>query len=144
MLFRSWGDYTRQGFPFYTGNITYLTRLPEGSPAVALQIPRYAGAAVKVSLNGGPEQMLALLPNQCMLEGIRAGENVLRITCLGHRFNGFGQLHLIGDDLSWVGPDSWRTDGASWTDAYQVRQMGVLSAPLISVAHGPPGEEISP
>ncbi len=56
---------------------------------------------------------------------------LLRITCPGNRYNGFGQLHLIGDDLSWVGPDSWRTEGVSWTDTYQVRPMGILSAPLV-------------
>ncbi len=126
-----WGDYTRQGFPFYTGNMTYLVRLPETAPGAVLQVPRYSGAAVKASLNGGPQQMLALLPNECLLQGMKEGENMLRITCLGNRYNGFGQLHLIGDDLSWVGPDSWRTEGVSWTDTYQVRPMGILSAPLV-------------
>ena len=125
-----WGDYTRQGYPFYTGNMTYLARLPRISGA-ALQIPNYSGAAVKASVNGGPEQMLALLPNQCALPEPGPGENVVRITCLGNRHNGFGQLHLIGDDLLWLGPESWRTEGSSWTDTYQVRPMGVLSAPLI-------------
>ena len=126
-----WGDYTRQGFPFYTGNMTYLVRLPETAPGAVLQVPRYSGAAVKASLNGGPQQMLALLPNECLLQGMKEGENMLRITCPGNRYNGFGQLHLIGDDLSWVGPDSWRTEGVSWTDTYQVRPMGILSAPLV-------------
>ena len=76
------------------------------------------------------EHMLALLPHACTLRDLQDGENVLRITCLGNRYNGFGQLHLIGDDLVWVGPDSWRTEGTSWTDVWQVRPMGILSAPL--------------
>ena len=75
--------------------------------------------------------MLALLPNKCMLQGINEKENVLQITCLGNRYNGFGQLHMMGDDLSWVGPNSWRTEGTSWTDTYQVKPMGILSAPLL-------------
>ena len=62
---------------------------------------------------------------------INEKENVLQITCLGNRYNGFGQLHMMGDDLSWVGPNSWRTEGTSWTDTYQVKPMGILSAPLL-------------
>ena len=97
---------------------------------VSLQVPYYSGAAAKASLNGGGEKMMALLPQTCTLRGLRAGENVLRITCLGNRYNGFGQLHLIGNDLVWLGPNSWRTEGADWTDTWQVRPMGILSAPL--------------
>ncbi len=131
-----WGDYTRQGFPFYTGNMTYAVKLPEsagGNPdtGVKLQVPYYSGAAVKASLNGGEEQMAALLPHECVLWDFRKGENVLKITCLGNRYNGFGQLHLIGDDQVWLGPDSWRTEGISRTDTWQIRPMGILSAPLM-------------
>jgi len=131
-----WGDYTRQGFPFYTGNMTYCVHLPDSvsrrnEDKLTLQVPYYAGAAVKASLNGEKEQMLALLPNKCMLQGIKEKENVLQITCLGNRYNGFGQLHMMGDDLSWAGPNSWRTEGTSWTDTYQVKPMGILSAPQL-------------
>ena len=87
---------------------------------------------MKASVNGGGEQMLAMLPQACALRELRDRENELRITCLGNRYNGFGQLHLIGNDLFWLGPDSWRTKGASWTDTWQVRPMGILSAPLIA------------
>lgn len=126
-----WGDYTRQGFPFYTGNMTYLVRIPAeylSGKESHLQVPYYAGAAVKVSTQDGREEMLAFLPHECRLEG---HENMLRITCLGNRYNGFGQLHLIGDDLFWLGPNSWRSEGTSWTDTYQVKPMGILSAPQI-------------
>ena len=131
-----WGDYTRQGFPFYTGNMTYLVKLPEGSRRVAdadtfLQVPYYSGAAVKASINGGEEQMMAFLPYKCKLRDLKELDNILEITCLGNRYNGFGQLHLIGDDFYWLGQNSWRTEGTSWTDTYQVRPMGIFTAPLV-------------
>ena len=131
-----WGDYTRQGFPFYTGNMTYLAALPEDDPEKKgrdkiLQVPYYSGAAVKVSVNHGEEQMLAFLPYKCRLKDLRTHNNVLQITCLGNRYNGFGQLHLIGDDMYWLGQNSWRTEGTSWTDTYQVKAMGILTAPQI-------------
>ncbi len=126
-----WGDYTRQGFPFYTGNMTYLAELPEdGAQERILQAPYYSGAALKASLNQGPEQMLAFVPNRCRLHG-QGG--MLEITCLGNRYNGFGQLHYIGDDLFWEGPNAWRTEGTAWTDTYRVKPMGILSAPQIII-----------
>ncbi len=133
-----WGDYTKQGFPFYTGNMTYLVELPSNICAEEgrekyLQVPYYAGAAVKVAVNGAAEEMLALLPYRCRLNDLKERDNFLQITCLGNRYNGFGQLHLIGDDIVWLGPDSWRTEGTSWTDTYQVKSMGILTAPRIMI-----------
>lgn len=133
-----WGDYTRQGFPFYTGNMTYLVKLPEERPGETgkgkiLQVPYYSGAAVKVSVNNWEEQMLAFLPYESRLKNLKEHDNVLQITCLGNRYNGFGQLHLIGDDIVWLGQNSWRSEGTSWTDTYQIRPMGILTAPQIIV-----------
>ena len=132
-----WGDYTRQGFPFYTGNMTYLVKLDEepDTPAESktLQVPHYSGAAIKAAVNDGEEQMLVFLPYVCELTDLKEQDNILRITCLGNRYNGFGQLHLIGDDMVWLGPDSWRSGGPSWTDTYQVKPMGILTAPQVIV-----------
>lgn len=127
-----WGDYTGQGFPFYTGNMTYFITLEndqEGGKTI--QIPYYSGAAVKVSVNGGAEHMAAFLPYECPLEELMPGDNLIALTCLGNRYNGFGQLHMIGDDIPWLGPNSWRTEGTSWTENYQLRPMGILTAPIV-------------
>ena len=117
--------------------MTYLVRLDEEQDTSAelktLQIPHYSGAAIKVAVNDGEEQMLALLPYECELSNLKKQDNILRITCLGNRYNGFGQLHLIGDDMVWLGPDSWRSSGTSWTDTYQVKPMGILTAPQVIV-----------
>ncbi len=127
-----WGDYTRQGYPFYTGNMTYyLEDICDRDMDWCIRIPYYAGAAVKVSVDGGEEQMAALLPHECLFRNLKKGKHRIEVTCLGHRYNGFGQLHMIGDDLVWIGPDSWRTTGEAWSDAYQIRPMGVLSAPFV-------------
>lgn len=127
-----WGDYTRQGYPFYTGNMVYSFEIYcEKKADWSIQIPYYAGAAVKISLDGESEKMAALLPYQGIFEQLEKGNHKISITCLGHRYNGFGQLHMIGDDLVWMGPDSWRTESESWTEEYQVKPMGVLSAPIV-------------
>lgn len=128
-----WGDYTRQGFPFYTGCMTYEVSVMLDKAGLAkLRVPYFAGAAVKVEW-GARSQLVAFLPHDCELGWLPAGESRIRITCLGNRYNGFGQLHMIGDDLTWVGPDSWRTQGEAWTDTYRVKEMGILTAPLLFV-----------
>ena len=38
---------------------------------------------------------------------------------------------MIGDDLFWMGPNAWRTRGTSWTDGYETKPMGILSAPIV-------------
>lgn len=127
-----WGDYTRQGYPFYTGNMVYFFEIfCEKEMNWSLQIPYYAGAAVKVSVDGEPWKMTALLPYRCVLKKLKKGSHSIAVTCLGHRYNGFGQLHMIGDDLTWIGPDSWRTENEAWTEGYQIKPMGILSAPVV-------------
>lgn len=127
-----WGDYTGQGYPFYTGNMVYFFEIYcQKETDWSIQIPYYAGAAVKVSVDGEHEQMAALLPYQCTLKKLKKGSHRIAVTCLGHRYNGFGQLHMIGDDIVWMGPNSWRTENESWTEEYQIKPMGVLSAPII-------------
>ena len=55
----------------------------------------------------------------------------VKLTLLGNRYNGFGQLHLIGDDIVWLGPDSFRSCGDSFTGNYNVIPMGIMSEPII-------------
>ncbi len=120
-----WGDYTRQGFPFYTGNMRYTVQAPpEGG---ILQVPHFAGAAVRLEA-GGAREVIAFLPNAARLP---AAEGPITLTLLGNRYNGFGQLHMVGDDVNWLGPDSWRTKGTSWSEAFQLKPMGILTAPLV-------------
>lgn len=127
-----WGDYTGQGFPFYTGNMIYYVDLAcEEDGDKILQIPYYSGAAVKVSVDEGEWQMATFLPNQCVLKDLGKGMHRVAVCCLGNRYNGFGQLHMIGDDLVWQGPNAWRSEGTSWTESYRIKPMGILSAPLM-------------
>lgn len=122
-----WGDYTRQGFPFYTGNMKYILERPECKEKQVLQIPYFSGAAVRMEC-GEEQKRIAFLPYAEVIENDIS--DTLTLTLLGNRYNGFGQLHMIGDDVNWLGPDSWRTEGISWSSNYQLKPMGILSAPL--------------
>ena len=128
-----WGDYTRQGFPFYTGNMTYFVTVPKCAEdkKQILQIPYFAGTAVRVEVPDHEKKIIAFLPYAEFIETNAQQSGTLKLTLLGNRYNGFGQLHMIGDDVNWLGPDSWRTEGTSWSDTYQIRPMGILTAPLL-------------
>ena len=131
-----WGDYTRQGFPFYTGNMEYYVDVPpveisEGPKKGEriLHIPYFEGAAVIVHPEKGNAQLVAFAPQNAKLNSAETCR--VKLTLLGNRYNGFGQLHLIGDDIVWLGPDSFRSCGDSFTGNYNVIPMGIMSEPII-------------
>lgn len=128
-----WGDYTRQGFPFYTGNMTYFVKLAKGAGnrKQILQIPYFAGTAVRLEASGYEKKIIAFLPYAEFIEASKHPSETLALTLLGNRYNGFGQLHMLGDDINWLGPDSWRSEGTSWSDTYQIKPMGILTVPLL-------------
>ncbi|WP_022753587.1 hypothetical protein [Butyrivibrio fibrisolvens] len=132
-----WGDYTRQGFPFYTGNMEYYVDVPlveqqsddSKKRERILHIPYFAGAAVKVCIPKEKAQIVAFAPQNVLLHSEEACR--VKLILLGNRYNGFGQLHLIGDDMLWLGPDSFRSCGDSFTSNYNVISMGIMSEPVI-------------
>lgn len=131
-----WGDYTRQGFPFYTGNMEYYVDVPAVEQSDdskkkerILHIPYFEGAAVKVCAPKEKAQIVAFAPQNASLHGKEACR--VKLVLLGNRYNGFGQLHLIGDDMVWLGPDSFRSCGDSFTSTYNVISMGIMSEPVM-------------
>ncbi|MBO6242312.1 MAG: hypothetical protein J6O61_16030 [Butyrivibrio sp.] len=74
-------------------------------------------------------QIVAFAPQNTSIHGKEACR--VKLILLGNRYNGFGQLHLIGDDMVWLGPDSFRSCGDSFTSTYNVISMGIMSEPVI-------------
>lgn len=148
-----WGDVTRQGLPFYGGNITYhcrflqekeeelLLRIPSrvtGMPAnlnsttAAREVPLggYRGTLVSASLDGRPAGDLAFAPYQCDLGKVAKGEHKLDLTLYGSRANCEGTVHLPFR-IRWAGPGAWRTEGDMFSYEYQVRPLGITVAPRL-------------
>ena len=124
------GDITRQGMPFYTGNLEYTFRFAvEGKNAhYVLRVPHFNAPVLAVFLDGKKMGLIAYAPHQLCLGQIAQGEHELTICLYGNRFNGFGTLHNANDDYTWYGPDSYRTVGDDWTDCYQLRPVGIMAA----------------
>ena len=123
-------DWVHQRLPHYTGNMTY--RIPVHTKGGNLRVtaPHYRGAAIRVALDERHQGYIVYSPYQLEMD-VPAGEHELQLTVLGHRENAFGPVHNADDRERWIGPDIWRTTGASWTDSYRLAPMGLLSAPLV-------------
>ncbi|MDI9419055.1 MAG: hypothetical protein GX228_05940 [Firmicutes bacterium] len=128
-----YGDWVSQGMPFYAGSVTYRCQFELDSliEDAVLEIPHFAAPVIAVNLDGKRQGLIAYAPHRLSLGTLSPGTHQLEITAYGNRYNAFGTLHNANDEYQWYGPDSYRTTGSQWTDSYVVREMGVLSAPLI-------------
>jgi len=126
------GDITRQGLPFYGGNLTYHLDIKTTGDESEITVSHYRGHLLRVYANGENAGVIAFSPYKLKLTGLKAGENKIDIKYFGSRVNTFGQLHRNNRHHPWWGPDSWRTTGESWTYEYRFWEQGVLKSPEIS------------
>lgn len=126
------GDLAAQGFPFYGGNLTYFCEvdLPEGGEYM-LEVNKFRAPLLQVSVDGGEPQPIAFSPYRANLGILKAGRHHLAITSFGNRFNTLGALHHCDDQLTWVGPDAWRSKGSAFSYEYQLKRNGILAAPRL-------------
>jgi hypothetical protein len=118
------GDITGQGFPFYSGKITYLCPLsiPEGKRAV-LEIEDYNGACVKIQGNG-KEEILSWKPYRMDITDF-VEHQLLKITVVLTRRNTFGPLHQLPALAYSYGPDNFETTGREFTENYSLLPAGL-------------------
>ena len=118
-----------QNLPFYGGNVTY--HLQAEGDAFTLEATRYFGTLMKVAVDGKDMGRIIYPPYKLALEGIGAGKHDIDITLFGNRFNSFGPVHLSNNKHSWHGPDAWRTEGCTWSYEYVLRDVGILTRPVL-------------
>lgn len=96
-------------------------------------LPQTRIPLVGVNLDGKPVGHVAFAPFRMELGRLSKGRHKLDLTCYGHRFNAFGSIHNLNHEHLWAetSPDVWRTTGADWSYEYQLRPMGLLTAPVI-------------
>lgn len=128
----AFGDWTRQGLPFYVGNVTYECKLPQSCKGLALAVPHFRGAFLKVMSNRMPSANVISPPYRITLPSLKKGDT-LSIQVIGNRFNMFGNLHCSSRHhwMTLASPGGFRTEAEEWADEYQIRPMGVLVAPML-------------
>lgn len=127
----AFGDWTRQGLPFYAGTITYHCTIQGCGAAMAVRTPKFKAPLLSVALNGRKVGAIAFAPFQLELGTVAQGAHTLDITVYGNRINAFGCLHNANEKTTWFGPNAWRTVGDEWAYEYQLKPMGLLVAPHV-------------
>lgn len=125
----AFGDITRQGFPFYGGNLTYHLAADLQPGRYELEASHYRAALLRVAVDGADQGMLAFSPYRIAFEIAEAGPHTIDVKMFGCRINTFGQVHQADKTITWWGPDSWRTSGVMWTYEYALWPQGVLKSP---------------
>jgi hypothetical protein len=123
-------DWTKQGLPFYGGNVTYHCNVELTGERTALRIPRVEAPLVAVELEGQRIGRILRAPHRLELPSLQ-GKVKLDLICFGDRINTFGPLHNCNPlEFNW-GPKAARTADENWTDGYAVRPKGIRVAPIL-------------
>jgi hypothetical protein len=128
------GDWVKQGYPFYAGNMRYesaveLPALRKGQRLI-VRLSRPAGSLFRAGLNGKPMKTVwSRTPGGWeadLTSAAVAGTNALQVEVVGTLRNTFGPLHHTdGEALRWVGPEQF-VDDKHWTDEYIFAPYGLL------------------
>jgi hypothetical protein len=138
----TWGDYTRQGLPFYVGNVSYKCEvsIPRGtsddksSIPTILETPRFSAPVLAVNDETSKIGNIAYPPFMLSLGTLEPGTAYpITITSYGNRENAFGALHLPDGVTEWFGPEAWRSSGNDWVEEYNIKRMGLLQQPKIKI-----------
>ncbi|MDB5056948.1 MAG: hypothetical protein JWO59_420, partial [Chloroflexi bacterium] len=130
----AFGDWTRQRLPFYAGNVTYHCAVGGQDRRMALRVPDFKAPLLTVSVDGVRAGTVAFAPFRLDLGTVLPGHHELALTAYGNRVNAFGPLHNANPHWTWFGPSAWRTGGDDWAYEYQLKPMGVLTAPRVEIA----------
>ncbi|GHV03822.1 hypothetical protein FACS189485_07880 [Spirochaetia bacterium] len=135
----TFGDISRQGLPFYGGNLSYHLEAESRNGELTIAVTSYRGQLLRIKVDGakgmdcGADQgVIAYSPYRLTVKGLADGLHKIELAYFGSRINTFGQLHNnVRDPGYWWGPNSWRTGGPAWTYEYRFWPQGVLKSPEI-------------
>lgn len=124
----SLGDITSQGLPFYSGELSYICKIPKiEADHMLLKLEGFAGACVKVNGNN-KQSILAFKPYETDISDL-VEEGIVKVTVVLTRRNTFGPLHQIPAVSSSCGPESFVTEGESFSTNYSIIESG-LTCPI--------------
>ena len=129
----AFGAWTRQGLPFYAGNVTYHCAVESMGAEIAISAPKFKAPLLSVALDSQAVGKIAFAPFQLELGTLSTGQHALDITAYGNRVNTFGCVHNANEKTYWFGPNAWRTLGDEWSYEYQLKPMGLLVAPQVMI-----------
>lgn len=125
------GDWTRQGLPFYGGNVIYKFTVQGGEDELSIMVPHFEQPVCTLDVDGVRMGTIALSPYTAPLGKLSTDEHTVRLTAYGNRFNTFAALHMADPACLWYGPDVWRRKETRWSYEYNVKKAGITATPLL-------------
>lgn len=129
----SFGDWTNQGLPFYAGNVTYHCEVSCEKGELNIETPQFRNPLLSVSIDNKEVGKIAFAPYKLDLGLVDKGDHTIDITAFGNRINTFGTVHNCNKSELWAGPSAWRTSGNNWAYEYQLKLMGLLIRPTLTI-----------
>lgn len=127
----AFGDFTHQGLPFYTGNVTYEAEVNvTDSGILSVRAEQYRGALIDVLIDGELRGNIIYSPYVFEAK-VAPGKHKLELKLYGTRQNGFAQLHHTQGLYFYQSSNSWREYGSLWQYEYQFKKAGILRSPEI-------------
>ena len=119
------GDVVSQGFPFYSGKLTY--RLDAPTPGrTRIAFPACSGGAALWLAHGKTTETAAFHPLTADVQDLESFTAVLT------RRNTFGPLHRAAPYSDICNPSSYMTGGDDWQARYSLIPQGLLASPRIA------------
>ncbi len=128
------GTITSQGLPFYGANITYRGEFEAKEDCSAIiKASYYRGALISVRIDGEEAGKIVYAPYSVEVTNVKKGKHVVELTLFGNRNNCFGAVHNCNSDWDWFGPNSWFTKGDEYSYEYQLKNIGIIKSPIITL-----------
>ena len=129
------GSVVNQGLAFYSSNITYKipVTVKEDGCSVKIHCNFYRGALIKAFIDGNDAGRIVFAPYDLVIDGVEKGEHIIELKLFGNRHNSFAALHNANRNTTWFGPGAWKTKGDDFSLDYHLRELGIITSPVISV-----------
>ncbi|NMB24919.1 MAG: hypothetical protein GX986_05240 [Firmicutes bacterium] len=126
------GDWTKQGYPFYAGQMEYMTTFnwegDQGTPI--LELVGLKAPIAAICLNGENLGRIAIPPyTLCLTKGIEKGENHLRIVVTNSLRNLLDPLHHL--EVPFIAGPEVFSDPSNWQDEYNLVPQGLGDVRLV-------------
>jgi hypothetical protein len=124
------GDWTTQGYPFYSGNMIYRAQLEVAKRkdrTYFLDLSNVKCSLCGGGVNGHEVGLVGWHPWRLdVTRFLRTGDNCVEVEVVSTLRNTMGPLHHKAKDaLPWVGPEQF-VDQANWTDEYHFAPYGIF------------------
>jgi hypothetical protein len=123
------GDWVSQGYPFYSGIMSYETeiKVKKSKGRYFIRFDHLKGIVMRVMVNGNRAGIICWRP-YCIdiTDSVKNGSNAICIEVVTSLRNTMGpHHHVAGNDIAFCAPDSF-CDEKRWTDSYSFVPYGII------------------